>query len=772
MFLLTWHGTLLTLRGEGGGLTHAPVASAAPLDLELPAACTAEPQRVRTLLGTLDVQPVPGRRGVSVSRFGQFLYADAQSGEAAFDRISASFWETFLPVSVQDLAALRHILAHGWICQADRRFIAPRAVRIAPGFRLMLGDAELDLAQRLPLQGADPEAALPETIQSAASEDWGTLVMAGPRGSALLESQRWPTRARQNAETIVLALRRHLEGSEPGQAVFDRDVAALMADGGVPGLSAYLDRCLPAACIPAAPADDGRASAASAAVAAAAFTEGVTAHEAGDYGAAVASWSACLAADPSYLNVRKRLGEVLIALGRPLAALPLLEAAAEAAPSDSELALYLAARYGYLGWWDRAHAMLPESENGLTGWLLQTFRHVRATFAKHSETAARLSSAGEERISYEDRLLLCQTRLMLGDVDGADAAAEALLRERPGQFPPHRVRAETWVRRAGAPAGVAYLRALDVPFGNGAPHRLLLGRLLIETQDYPQACRVLKPLLDGQHRSAAFRLVALAAFCEGDMASFAELSLSWLGAGTRETQAAVFTIAACRTAGRLPRLADGFARQVERKLRIIQFWHEPELPADVAAAMASWPARNPGLEHVIFNRDSARDFIVGHYGPQVLELYDNARHPAMQSDLFRLAYLAERGGVYVDADEHCIADMGDVFAALLQVQLVAWLSHETFPYLYNGFLAAAPGSVILRNALKESVHLLTAHRAAGTRTDMWAVTGPGLITRAVGKRLTEACDVLLLKDSEYRGFAQTLEDLAYKKKPEGNWRTS
>ena len=80
--------------------------------------------------------------------------------------------------------------------------------------------------------------------------------------------------------------------------------------------------------------------------------------------------------------------------------------------------------------------------------------------------------------------------------------------------------------------------------------------------------------------------------------------------------------------------------------------------------------------------------------------------------------------------------------------------------------------MIVRNALRESVHLLAAHRAAGTRTDMWAVTGPGLITRAVGKHLTEAYDVLLLADSEYRTFAETLEDLEYKKRPEGNWRMS
>ena len=670
----------------------------------------------------------------------------------------------------QDAAILGHILAHDWIREDDRHVIPRRLVRIAPEFRLMLGDAEIDLVERLPLQEPDTASALPETIRAAASEGWRMLAMAGPRGSALLDAQRWPTRARRNAETIVVALHRHLKGIEPEQAVFDRDVAALTQDGGVPGLSAYLERCFPAACVAATPTAQAGAPLDSAA-AGAAFAEGVAAHQLGDYRTAVAGWSACLAADPDHPLARQRLGELLIALGRPLAALPLLEKMVEEAPPDSEYVLSLAARYGDLGWWDRAQAVLPRSEAGLTGWLLQTFRHVRRTFATHGETVARLS-AGQDGTSYEDRLLLAQARLMLGDLDGAEAVCETLLRERPNQFPPHRVRAEVWVRRAGARVGIGYLRALDVPFGHAAAHRLLLGRLLIETEDHAQASRVLKPLLDGPHRSAAFRMMALAAFCEGDTASFAALSLDWLNAGTRETQAAIFTIAASRADGRLPRLADGFAGEAGRTLRIIQFWHETDPPADVAAAMASWPARNPGMDHVVFNKDSARDFIGGHYGAQLLEAYDNARHPAMQSDLFRLAYLALRGGVYVDADEHCIADMRGAFAALPQMQLVAWLSHETFPYLYNGFLAAVPGSIIVRNALAESVHLLTTHRVAGTRTDMWAVTGPGLITRAVGKRLTEARDVLLLTDGEYRSFAETLEDLDYKRRPEGNWRMS
>ncbi len=771
MHLLTWHGTLVCLREAGGGLAHEAIASATPMELEIPAACPDGMQALRTSLGPLEMQPADGGRGVWIARYGQFLCADAHHGTVAFDRAQASLWETFLPVTAQTVAILRHILAHSWIDAADRQVMFRRDVRVAPGFRLMLGDAEIDLTLPLPWQAEDVAAALPESLRAAAGDGWRSLVMAGPRGSALLDVPRWPVRSRRTAETVVVALRRHIEGREPGQTVLEDDVAALLADDDMIGLPGYLERCFPALSMPVPAASGGGAATESAEKAAASFAEGELAHQAGDYMEAVACWSACLAADPDHRLVRKRLGELWIALGRPLAALSLLEEARRRIPADFENAVFLAGRYGEAGWWDRAQAALPETDADLAGWLLQGFRHVRRTFAAQTDLAARLS-ADEAGLGYADRLLLSQTRLSLGDLDGAEALAEALLRERPGQFPPHRVRVEAWVRRAGALAAIAYLRALDGPFGKNAAHRMLLGRLLLETQDHAEAIRVLTPLLDGPHRSAGFRLLALAAYCAGDTASFAAFSLDWLNANTRETQAARFSIAVSRAAGTLPRLTHGFARGTEQGLQIVQFWHAPEPPSDVAAAMASWPARNPGMEHAVFHKDSARTFIAGHYGANLLDAYDGARHPAMQSDLFRLAYLAVHGGVYVDADEHCMADMGEVFAALAQVQLVAWLSHETFPYAYNGFLVARPGSVIIREALAEAVHLLAGHRAAGTQTDMWAVTGPGLITRAIGRRLAEGSDVLLLADNEYRRFAETLEKLEYKTKPEGNWRLS
>ena len=244
MHLLTWHGTLVHLRGEGGGLIHCPLGErpqdAAPLALEVPTEL-AEAARVRTALGTLLVSAAPDSRGIRLSRFGQFLSAEASRPDVAFDRAGADLWETFLPISERDLADLRHVLAHGWIEAGTRAFIPQREVRMAGEFRLLVGRLSVDLAAGLPLgaAAADSGAYKPPDAFRLAGRD---LVLARQRGSALVTTPAWPVRARQAAETMALAAYRELRGAEPEQYDLDRDVTYLLDNGGPGGLGGLLHR--------------------------------------------------------------------------------------------------------------------------------------------------------------------------------------------------------------------------------------------------------------------------------------------------------------------------------------------------------------------------------------------------------------------------------------------------------------------------------------------------------------------------------------------------
>ncbi len=250
MMLLTWHGTVVCLLPEGGGLVHLPAdrpfGDGVPLDVALPDTLASEPVRVPSVLGTLQVQHGSFRRSVSLARYGQFLCAEPHRAAMTFDRDQIGLWETFLPISAPDLADLADVLSHDWIVASSRMFVPRRAVRLAPEFRLMAGPLALDLAQGLPLL-AEPAAASGERPAAFRLPDGGAgalLVRARPDGSALVETQAWPVRARRDAQIMALAAHRGVRGVEPEQAELDADVAFLLG-GGPGGLTDLLARLRP-----------------------------------------------------------------------------------------------------------------------------------------------------------------------------------------------------------------------------------------------------------------------------------------------------------------------------------------------------------------------------------------------------------------------------------------------------------------------------------------------------------------------------------------------
>ncbi|MFE1384258.1 glycosyltransferase family 32 protein [Streptomyces sp. NPDC058740] len=86
---------------------------------------------------------------------------------------------------------------------------------------------------------------------------------------------------------------------------------------------------------------------------------------------------------------------------------------------------------------------------------------------------------------------------------------------------------------------------------------------------------------------------------------------------------------------------------------IVQFWDDPHsIPPDVSQCMRSWSAlESQGFRREVYGDDSARAFIRSAHTPAHVAAFDACPHPAMRSDYFRLCYLAQRGGFYVDADD-------------------------------------------------------------------------------------------------------------------------
>src|SRR5205085_4123364 len=65
--------------------------------------------------------------------------------------------------------------------------------------------------------------------------------------------------------------------------------------------------------------------------------------------------------------------------------------------------------------------------------------------------------------------------------------------------------------------------------------------------------------------------------------------------------------------------------------------------------MATW--KIPGFAYILFDEERAREFVKTEYESRHLEAYDLCNHPAMKSDLFRLAYLYRHGGIFVDSED-------------------------------------------------------------------------------------------------------------------------
>jgi tetratricopeptide (TPR) repeat protein len=152
---------------------------------------------------------------------------------------------------------------------------------------------------------------------------------------------------------------------------------------------------------------------------------------------------------------------------------------------------------------------------------------------------------------------------------------------------------------------------------------------------------------------------------------------------------------------------------------IVQFWDNPDIPADIARLMKSWD-RCEGFEHRLFNDHSALAFIEENCTPRVLKAFRMANHPAMRSDIFRLAYLAVSGGIYVDADDLCRHDIGELLSPGFELILM----QENLASIGNNFIAAAPGQRCIEFILSTIVDLVLEKQG----NNVWFLTGPGALS--------------------------------------------
>lgn len=226
---------------------------------------------------------------------------------------------------------------------------------------------------------------------------------------------------------------------------------------------------------------------------------------------------------------------------------------------------------------------------------------------------------------------------------------------------------------------------------------------------------------------------------------------------------------------------------------IVQFWHDPEqLPEDVRECISSWSKwEGSGFAHRVFDAAGAEEFIGRSLGPVHAHAFTRCYHPAMQADYFRLCYLVVEGGLYVDADDVCIAsDIASLFdGCRLKVQPLCYdivsdsmVSPKEFLqpgvnnegwifYFNNNPLIASQGDLVIKHALDRTTQILYG------ATDMefpeiQSTTGPGNLSRTIFELgAASAIDDRILVLHDWDSIAVSRWPLSYRRDAR-NWRLS
>lgn len=139
-----------------------------------------------------------------------------------------------------------------------------------------------------------------------------------------------------------------------------------------------------------------------------------------------------------------------------------------------------------------------------------------------------------------------------------------------------------------------------------------------------------------------------------------------------------------------------------------------------------------GIAWHLLTDDSAREFLHQCCPENVYAAYDMAPHPAMKSDVLRVALLAARGGFYLDADMVLREHFVGLFALPGDLAVFRWKNGRR--NICSWLLGATPGSppiTFLRDAMAHSVSSACTCDPDAALLNSLAVAGPGVMTRGV-----------------------------------------
>lgn len=183
--------------------------------------------------------------------------------------------------------------------------------------------------------------------------------------------------------------------------------------------------------------------------------------------------------------------------------------------------------------------------------------------------------------------------------------------------------------------------------------------------------------------------------------------------------------------------------------KIVQYW-QGKKTSELSKLMDSWQSLNPDWEYEVFDRAAALLYLYKNHDSRVLRAFIKAKLPAMQSDIFRVAWCLKEGGVYVDASTECLQPMN-----YLDVKSGLALMRKWHGGVCNGFIYANPSHPILVKVLEKIVENVENE----TFDDVWKATGPGVWSQFV----KDEPHVDILDQSFLKDFFKIFNELEHKK---------
>ena len=172
---------------------------------------------------------------------------------------------------------------------------------------------------------------------------------------------------------------------------------------------------------------------------------------------------------------------------------------------------------------------------------------------------------------------------------------------------------------------------------------------------------------------------------------------------------------------------------------IAQFWHSSEPPAHVVELTQSFAELNPERPHLLFNAETADDFIAEHFTKRESEAFRACGPPAMQADYLRYCVIWRSGGIWADAGFMCMRSMSTLLEGSQGV---------VFPVALALFQPLADERVARLLGAKHPFLRLAIDISTGLIEQRWhgrvhEVTGPLVLTTIYGLHRAGSVDAFL-----------------------------